>query len=267
MSTELNRGACALCLKDAVLKDSHLTPQWIYRRIRDAGNGKDDPVRVANGSACMTSQQVKKTLLCEECEDRFGKREDYVARLTATGTAQLLQYVTIVDESMTGAVELNRDEIDTEKLSYFAISIIWRSCFIAGGCSLGKYQEQFRKYLIGKDEFPHFAALTMTIIKPSETAGGDVNNMYTQPSSGRDGLLWFHGFSLFGLMFRCFVGKTLESDWKEQVCLVGPNPKKYALLQTSNQCADHRSAVDTLLNAQPRGKLHQKIRTRSRSSK
>ena len=202
-------------------------------------------------------------LLCGECEGRFSTREDYVAQLTDDGAAKVFQHVRIVGESMAGAVELDRDGIDTDKLSYFAISVIWRSGFIDGGCQLGKYAEQFRKYLLGEDEFPRFAALTMTIVGPSgKGAGnGDVHNMYTQPSSARDGLLWFHGFSLFGLVFRCFVGQALESDWKEQLCLAGPNGKKYALLQSAGQCADHRCAIDALMKAQPRGKLRQKIGT------
>lgn len=265
MTPELNRGTCSLCLKNTVLKESHLTPKWVYRRLRDAGSGKDDPVCIANGSAFMTSKQVKQILLCGECENLFSIREDYVARLTTiTGISHLLKSVTIVDKSMRGAVEIDRDKIDTEKLSYFAISIIWRSCFITGGCRLGKYQDQFRKYLAGEGDFPSFAALTLTIIAPTvETGIDDLNNIYTQPSSGREGLLWFHGFSLFGIVFRCFVGQTLEHDWKKQVCLLGPNSKKYALLQTSTKCADYRNAIETLRAAKPRGEMCKKIPSRS----
>jgi len=261
MKNKSNFGACALCLKNRTLRDSHLTPQWIYKRLRNAENGTDDPVCVANNSVYMTSQQVRRFLLCDECEGRFSTREEYVAQLTDRSATKIFQHIRIVSASMAGTVELDRDGIDTNKLSYFAMSIIWRSCFIAGGCQLGKYAEQFRKYLLGEDEFPRFAALTMTIISPSatETDHGDVHNMYTQPSSARDGQLWFHGFSLFGLVFRCFVGQALESDWKEQLCLASPNWEKYALLQAADQCADHQSALDALMNAQPRGKLRQKI--------
>jgi hypothetical protein len=250
-----NFGFCALCRKEGILMDSHLTPKWIYRRLRSASNDKDDPVNVEKGSAFMTSKQIKKALLCGECEGRFSVREDYVARLTDDIATNLTQYISLIGADMPNCVELNRDKIDTERLSYFATSMIWRSCFMEGGCKLGKYEDQFRTYLLEETDFPSLAALTISIIGPATAGNAHLYNLYTAPTSGRSDLLWFHGFSLFGLTFRCFVGQALEPDWKEQICLAGPSRTKYALFLSFNNCADHQVAIRSIMGAKARGKL------------
>src|SRR5262249_41356146 len=90
---------CRLCLHDSVLRQSHLLPSWAYRRLKQCCDSGDHPVRVADGTACMTSAQTTQDLLCQECEDRFGQREDRVARLTELddhGRPRFLEHITRV---------------------------------------------------------------------------------------------------------------------------------------------------------------------------
>lgn len=245
---------CALCGKQSILQDSHLLPKWAYKRLQKTDKGRDDPIHVANGSAFYTSDQTKQHLLCEECEQRFSKREDYVSRLTTSGNSglKILQYVTQLDTPKKVLVELS-DEIDAAKLSYFAISIIWRSHVMHRGCHLGSYEPQFRRYLLEEAPFPSFAVLSMGIPEPSSRCENP-QNWVTAPSSQRVDALWLHGFMLCGLVFRCFVGRAIKPEMK-QICLAGTNPKKYAMIQPADQYGDYQSAFDMLATAKPCGKL------------
>ena len=72
---------CGLCKRPAVLQRSHLLPAWCYRRIIE---DRDDvqPVQITKDSAVFSNEQVREHLLCRKCEEKFGKIEDKVKRLT-----------------------------------------------------------------------------------------------------------------------------------------------------------------------------------------
>jgi len=229
-------------------------PQWAYRRLQKTGEGREDPVRVADGTAFHTSAQITQHLLCEDCEGRFSRRENYVAKLTTleNGGPKILQYVTRLNTPRGLLAELS-DDIDTAELAYFAGSILWRSCVMHRGCQLGPYESQFRSYLLEEAPFPSFAMLGLGILMPSALSDNS-HNWITEPASLRVGALRLHGFILCGLAFRCFVGQVLTATMK-QICLAGPSPKKYVSLIPSNQYGDFLGAFDMLATAKPRGKL------------
>lgn len=249
-----NMSICALCGQPKTLQDSHLIPKWAYRRLQNTEKGRDDPIRVANGTACHTSAQITQHLLCEDCEGRFSRREDYVAKLTTleNGRPNILQYVTRLNTPR-GQLAVLSAEIDTAQLAYFAGSILWRSCVMKQGCQLGPYESQFRGYLLEEAPFPFFAMLGLAILEPSSLSDSP-HNWVTELASLRAGTLWLHGFMLCGLAFRCFVGQTLKPEMK-QVCLAVPSPKKYVSLIPSDQYGDFLGAFDMLTTAKPRGKL------------
>ena len=57
-------GTCALCQRDAVLRNSHLIPQWAYKRVCNVDPlGAKDPVHIANGNAFFSSKQTTKYLI------------------------------------------------------------------------------------------------------------------------------------------------------------------------------------------------------------
>ncbi len=65
-------GQCRLCLRtDSELQDSHFLSKGIYRILRDAGAKNPDPFLITAGSSVQTSKQLKKHLLCKQCEGRL----------------------------------------------------------------------------------------------------------------------------------------------------------------------------------------------------
>jgi hypothetical protein len=250
-----NMGFCAPCKQTRILQNSHLMPKWAYRRLQQTPHGRGDPVRVTNGSAVQTSAQVTKYLLCGDCEARFGERENYVAALTetdATGKLQIVTNVTRLNTPRGVLVELG-SVIDTEKLAYFAASVIWRSCALGFDCRLGRYEADFRNYLLGNANFPSAAAVAMTILESSLLAAAP-ENWVTLPSSMHAYPAWIHGFIVRGLAFRCYIGRLIDPQM-QNVCLVRGRPKKYAAMLPADKLGDFRAAFEVLAAATPRGKL------------
>jgi hypothetical protein len=63
---------CALCRTVKLLAESHFLPKAHYKLIRDAQTGKS--AFVGSKESVDTTRQVKKYLVCDECEDRFKAR-------------------------------------------------------------------------------------------------------------------------------------------------------------------------------------------------
>jgi len=250
-----NQGKCALCGEHKELKDSHLIPKWVYRRLQQSEQGREDPIRIADGNAVRTSKQVTKYLLCGDCEQRFSTPEDYVSRLTETdapGKLKILSNITRADPPHSDVARL-ANEIDTKEISYFAASVIWRSCVMEDACKLGKYEPVFRRYLMGETDFPREAALSMLILEPSSLTDKP-ERLVTFPSSLKTPFAWLHGFIICGLVFRCFVGRSLDARTK-MACLAGDSPAKYAYMMRAQEFRDFFEACKTSTAAIPRGKL------------
>jgi hypothetical protein len=171
-------GTCKLCLKSAMLQDSHYIPRGMYKRIRDAGRKNPNPIRISRTLTSRTSRQCTDYVLCSDCEQRLnrggetwmmngvahGKRFRLRDRLDVALPKHVLSEATVYSGTAIG--------IDTNKLGYFALSLVWR-----GGIhewplpfgersvrlALGPMEESIRKYLLGEDPFPPDAAVVVHV--------------------------------------------------------------------------------------------------------
>lgn len=246
---------CALCKKQKEIVKSHLIPKFAYKRLKSNNSENNDPIHISHGSAFATSKQFTKELLCQKCEELFSQYEDYVARLTKYDGSNLkiLQHIIRLDTPTSILVELN-EKIDTEKLSLFAISMIWRSSVMHRSCRLGRYEEEFRKYLLNEIPFSSNAILTIRILKPSVTLNISPQNFVAEPCSIRENSTWYHKFRICGLDFRCVIGKAISPEQKK-ICLAGQGSKKYAVVLALDQSTDFMDELDSLIRATPRGRL------------
>lgn len=173
-------GICALCNRSMKLKDSHFMPKAIYRIIRKSFPEQGEDIVWISGfdkSAAYTDKQVKKYLLCENCESKFSKNgEDKVLPLIARPNG--FKLATKVKKYK--ALARAQDEVwyfpPNRELAfgfmYFAVSIAWRlsvTDWRAFGLpdtenSIRKENmDAFSKFLMGDSAYPENTYLTVYV--------------------------------------------------------------------------------------------------------
>jgi len=100
-------GICKLCHQEKKLKESHIIPKFVFRWIKESGNGF---MRNGQNFNRRVQDGFKTPFLCADCEDRFSKYETYFATNI---------FYPVVNEK--------EDELEyTDQLYLFAISVLWR---------------------------------------------------------------------------------------------------------------------------------------------
>ena len=103
-------GTCHLCLKHSELKESHIVPKSIYKWLKDTSptmflrRGKNMNKREQDG--------LKRHLLCESCEQKFGTYEKWFK-----------EKIFLPCNQSDAPVGFDYDE----KLYYFIVSVWWRT--------------------------------------------------------------------------------------------------------------------------------------------
>lgn len=139
---------CALCLNDRELCRSHIVPEFAYTPIYD---DKHQYRLIGQGRTQveMLQKGIREKLLCDECEARFQKLEDYFARYWYHPNP-------LPTPIPSDGVVL--DDLNYEKLKLLLLSIIWRASVATGrtfeGVSLGPHQEKIRKVLLNENPGP-----------------------------------------------------------------------------------------------------------------
>ena len=210
-------GSCGLCLTTKELRDSHLLGAASYKLSRVASRSDPNPVVVTKGRSFTTSRQVSAYFLCGECEAKFSRNgEQYVynecARPGEFKLRELLEKesAVCVDSrfklfDVTGLLGKRVDQY-----LYFAASVFWRASahkWTMDGrplnlISLGpKYQEEFRRYLLGEGAFPANARIFIHIWSDNPT---DFTTIF--PCPFRVEGVWRHKFCVPGITFILFLG-------------------------------------------------------------
>jgi hypothetical protein len=120
-----------------------------------------------------------------------------------------------------------RTDVDTAKLGYFALSVLWKACAHVWttpyGAStplcLGPYEETLRKYLVGESPFPDKVALLVTVCTDifSQQILYDPHPRKTtsyQPYR-------IYDFLVCGIHFRISMGSRIPIEFRELCCVRG----------------------------------------------
>ena len=230
-------GSCKLCQKNAVeLCDSHILPAWAYKRAR---GDKTPPVVVEDNKAFYCARQASEYMLCPECEQRFSRREKLVAELAypeqSASHAPFLDAVgpvVRVADSLRAALP---GKLDTAALAYFGVSVVWRASISRqmDACRLGdRYNEEFRRYLLGLAELPEKAACVVSF---HDLRGEENINLSTVSSTPvtvrcqRGGTVFFaHRFAILGLSYFLAVGGRIPQEIRS-FCVVR-SPERLVML-------------------------------------
>lgn len=120
------RGKCRLCEKESDLQHSHVgTPAFVYKRMLAADPTQKQFVSVDGYETRFSNDNRREHLLCGACEQRFGRWENYAARvsLQLDGRFPALERV----RPCLDLPEIcDASSLDCDALGRFATSIIWR---------------------------------------------------------------------------------------------------------------------------------------------
>lgn len=227
---------CKLCLKPKPLVRSHLIPAAMYKYILDPGKANDKPVVVGRKITATTSKQVRDYLLCAECEDRFNKSgEGWVLGQVWNGKTfplrdRLRLALHLYDFPSFTVFSGTQVGIDTDKLAYFALSVIWRAGVRVwrtpfGGrtkqLDLGKHQDSIRRFLLGEIGLPKEVAVLVHVCTDYPSTG-----CFYMPSESRAikiSKLKRFGFQTLGLNFMVFVGDDIPPAIRQYCCVQSPS--------------------------------------------
>lgn len=215
---------CALCKEEkGKLIDSHFMPAAAYQHVRGAEetrNGSPVLINIGRKSAFQTDKQIKQPLLCGGCEDLFSRNgEKKMGQLWATKAEfpllDLLNSKALVSKGIRFDTYDSRllDQCVVDAVFYFAVSIFWRAQVWDWGRNgdayrraLGDiYESQFRLFLLGHEK------LEDVLLLVDVNSNLDTLSVMSFPTCVRMGADRLHSFSLLGLKFTMYVGRSISS--------------------------------------------------------
>ena len=235
-------GICRLCLQERWLRLSHFLSAFLYRKCFQRGTPNPHPVMMTSRRAVPTAMQVKDYLLCADCEERFSKYgETWAAGQVYDGKYfPLLQRLTLalpfLETPTLRGVSGVAAGIDTDKLAYFGLSILWRAAAhkwkMPGGrttsINLGSYEDPIRRFLLGETKLPSDIIVVATACTDWLSQG----SFYT-PCAVRGNPFTAYAFLARGISFSVLVGSDVPASMQELCCLASSRKPVFA--------ADHRA--------------------------
>lgn len=146
--------SCKLCLQDRVLIRAHILPDAFNRDLR--GGAERPPVMLANNPEEFPKRlpggHYDENLLCEECELRFNKWDDYAAEFFLNRLRNDGRPIVAPEGDI---IAYQYDDVDYERLKLFAISLLWRAAETQirffNRVKIGPYREAARQLVLTAD--------------------------------------------------------------------------------------------------------------------
>lgn len=138
---------CALCLKPAELRNSHIIPEFLYESMYDDKH-RFHVIDVNERYSELEQKGYREPLLCQACETRLSVWEGYARSLFAGKIP--LQFDRTGDRGVTWI-----SGIDYTQFKLFQLSILWRTGVAQHRffeqVSLGPHAEPLRRMLLASD--------------------------------------------------------------------------------------------------------------------
>ena len=239
----MKQGRCPLCLQDGkALCESHFIAEGINRR---AGKGR---VVMTPELFVAIQKPVKDYLLCKDCEQKFGRAEDYVISLLRQDESSfpLLERLTAskpLGSGKSGSLVYSATAagVEVAQIAYFALSMFWRASVHAWTTLNGKtihmplrsYEEPVRKYLNNETGVPTGLVLRLGVCTDKESQA-----MVFAPVEWSNDLYTGYEMTVLGVSFTLVVGvKPAAKDWG--LCCVNSKENVIFLEDCSEASRDH----------------------------
>lgn len=200
----------------------------------------------------IENKQIKAHLLCAECEERFSKNgERWVMGngvRAASGTFPLqtaLKNARPIHHAKDFSAFSGRtiSTVEMDPLVYFAASVFWRATAHDWGraenrLNFGRYQEEFRQYLLDSTSFPMNAALLIVV---SDAA--TLLEIAAFPFGGKVGGTYHsYQFNIPGVEFTLSLGQRVPESCR-RICACC-SPERWIFVGHGN--ASLQMAFDTM---------------------
>lgn len=227
------QGICKLCRAEKDLQDSHLIPAGVIRQLREPSLGNPNPIVVTDKIAVQSARPIKDYVLCHDCEDLFSKKGEAWVIGNMARDDRFLIYDALkkskpiaADHEIAVYAGSQIPEIDSDKLVYFALSVVWRSAVhrwrgFSGPIpriELGPFKEPLREFLLGTGPFPA-NMVVLVAVWPTRNA---YQGAYT-PRRGRE--TRFHTFTFYipGIEFSVCAGKGVPEAARSMCAYPSPH--------------------------------------------
>ncbi len=191
-------GTCRLCQQIRELRLSHIISEFMHEEMYDEKHRFFGLSSVVIQKEEILQKGLRERLLCEDCEQRFGRHERYAKGIFFGGGTYNRQRVGS-DIHLTG--------LQYAPLKLFFMSLLWRmgvtSVPALSGVQLGPHEERLRKLLLADDPGNHLAYPCLTTAVMMK--GKHVPDLITYCGGGDmdGGLTW--SFVAAGFLFTFFV--------------------------------------------------------------
>ena len=226
----MNLGKCKLCLREnQELQAGHLIPAAMYERVFESGAKNPNPVILTRKHAVQSSRQMTTYLLCRECEQLFSKNgEEWMTGQVFDGEKAfpLLDRLKVAAPfRATAAYEAYSGTavgIDTEKLAYFGLSVLWRASVAKWWISstetttidLGEHQEPLRRFLLEETGFPHDVLVCAIVCTDFDSQG-----CFYPPCAVPQNPFRAYSLLTLGVSFRFFLGTNVPPEFRTFCCV------------------------------------------------
>jgi hypothetical protein len=224
--------ACALCLLDKDLRDSHIIPEFMYKSLYDEIHRFYELSNDASERNRKPQKGLREKLLCGECEQQLGRYERYVS-LLVRGKLDL--------EYVTHGPLVVVPNVDFKALRMFQLSILWR----AGASTLpffsqimlGSHQERLRLLLLSDNTgIPwQYGCLMFALLHEDKIQ----EDLIVQPTQIKIDNVFGYRFVFGGFIWLYMVGSHRSTKRIETASL---NPTGELCILT----ADLASAIDIM---------------------
>jgi hypothetical protein len=220
---------CKLCLQTNDLCDSHLLPAAVWRLLNEAGHKLHHPIIMTEKLALTSSKQIHDYVLCGDCEQRLNRNgEDYaISQMRGARGFPLLERLRVAQWiAQLGSVRVYSGSaigVDTDKLAYFALSVVWRagayrwrnlySDMRTYSIQLGAFLEPMRQFLLGAGPFPANFSVNVQVASDDHSQ----KSAYT-PALAAGTPCPIYGFLTCGIHFAVAMGNPLPPGYLETCC-------------------------------------------------
>ncbi len=198
------RTTCALCLKPAILEDSHILPEFVYRPIYE--DGKAVELDIGGGTQGTRRRGYTEPLLCRDCESRFSALESDFANAWHNPAKR-------IRPSQISVGRLVIPGFDYSRFKLFHMSLLWRMAVSTKppfqNVWLGPRKEVLRRMLLTSDpgEPDDFALFGIGLRDP-ETGSWQDEIMHA-PQGARLHSQWVYTVLFYGVRWHYFASKHL----------------------------------------------------------